>query len=57
MDKRIAQNNLNFLLSKRISYEGTDIMPLIEIIRELQTEIGDGQTAYEQSGDTQDPAI
>jgi hypothetical protein len=36
MDKRITQNALNFLLSKRMTFSGEDFLPLAEVVRELQ---------------------
>ena len=44
MDKRLAQNALNFFLSDRFSYKGTDFMPLVEVVRELQAIIGGSET-------------
>ena len=54
MDKRIAQNNLNFLLSDKFSFNGTDFFPLLEIVRELQAVINDGPEPAQnpQDGDT-----
>lgn len=42
MDKRIAQNALNYFLSDKFSFKGSDFLPLAEIVRELQGEIGGG---------------
>lgn len=56
MDKRVAQNVLNFLLSDRFSFKGTDIPPLLESINALQKEINDGGTSNPQSGSTKEPA-
>jgi hypothetical protein len=53
MDKRIAQNALNFLLSDRMTYKGPDALPLVEIIRELQKELDHGNTSHPQSGSDQ----
>ena len=39
MDKRIAQNALNFILSDRFTFSGEDFLPLVEIVRELQAGI------------------
>ena len=51
MHSRVAQNTLNFLLSDRTKYSGTDIGALIEILRELQDEIKqDGATSDTVSG-------
>ena len=50
MDKRIAQNALNFFLSDRFTFKGTDAMPFIEIIRELQAALGDGPETNTQDG-------
>lgn len=55
MDKRIAQNGLNFILSERLTFSGTDFIPLAELVRELQAEIVNGTTANTQSGNTADP--
>lgn len=55
MDKRIAQNGLNFILSERLTFSGTDFIPLAEFVRELQAEIINGAKANTQSGDTADP--
>jgi len=55
MQVRVATNILNFLLSERMTYQGPDTMALIEIIRELQTEINNGSEADAQSGDKQTP--
>lgn len=41
MDNRIAQNALNFFLSKKFTYDGTDFMALVEIVRELQATINE----------------
>jgi len=49
MDKRIAQNALSYFLSEKFSYNGTDFMPLAEIVRELQAEVGNG-TETDTSG-------
>lgn len=53
MDKRIAQNIQNFLLSDRFTYKGNDTLAVLEAIRELQKVIGDGRTDNAQGGDTQ----
>jgi len=50
VDKRIAQNALNFLLSDRFTYKGPDTLPLVEIVRELTTAIGDGATTNTEGG-------
>lgn len=50
MDKRVIQNTLNFLLSDRIKYSGTDIGPLLEIIRVFQTEINNDGTKTDLEG-------
>lgn len=42
MDKRVAQNALNFLLSDRFTFNGEDFLPLTEIVRELQVILNDG---------------
>jgi hypothetical protein len=53
MDKRIAQNALNFLLSDRMTYKGPDTLPLVEIVRELQKEVEHGNPTNPQSGSDQ----
>jgi len=55
MDKRVAQNALNFILSKRLTFSGEDFLPLAEVVRELQTELGDGTEADPQGRDSQVP--
>ena len=57
MDKRIAQNVLNFILSDRFTFQGTDVPPLLEIIRELQAHLSDGAAQDSQSGNTQEPSL
>lgn len=54
MDKRVAQNAINYFLSDKFSFQGTDFLPLAEIIRELQTVIGDGAEENPPSGHNQD---
>ena len=56
MQVRVATNTLNFLLSERMTYQGPDTMALIEIIRELQTEINNGSESNTQSGNKQTSA-
>jgi len=55
VDKRVAQNALNFILSKRLTFSGEDFLPLAEVVRELQTELGDGAEADTQGRDSQVP--
>lgn len=55
MDKRIVQNALNFFLSDRFSFKGTDTLPLVEIIRELQAQLGDGRETDTQDGAPSEP--
>lgn len=43
MDNRVAQNALNFFLSKKFKYDGTDFMAIVEIVRELQAVVASGQ--------------
>ena len=43
MDKRIAKNAYSYFLSKKFTFDGTDFLPLTEIVRELQQVIGDGE--------------
>lgn len=43
MDIRVAQNALNFFLSKKFKYDGTDFMAIVEIVRELQAVVASGQ--------------
>jgi hypothetical protein len=50
MTPRIAQNTLNFLLSDRMTFKGSDTLPLVEIIRELQQELNNGATTDPQGG-------
>ena len=50
MDKRIVQNTLNFLLSDRMTFKGSDTLPLVEIVRELQQELDHGTETNPQSG-------
>ena len=57
MDKRIAQNVLNFILSDRFTFKGTDVPPLLEIIRELQAHLGDGQPQDSQGGNPPEPPL
>lgn len=56
MDKRIVQNALNFLLSKRLTFSGEDFLPLAEIVRELQAQLdsNDGTTTDSQDRDSAD---
>ena len=56
MDKRIANNALNYFLSKKFTFDGTDLMPLVEIVRDLQAIVKDGNPPDTQSGDHQAPA-
>ena len=44
MDKRIAQNALNFILSKRFTFDGEDLLPLVEVVRELQADLNGPET-------------
>jgi hypothetical protein len=53
VDKRIATNALNFILSKRFTYTGEDFLPLVEVVRELQA-IVDGRTTNQESGPPED---
>ena len=53
MDKRIATNALNFILSKRFTFTGEDFLPMVEVVRELQA-IVDGQTTNQEGGSTED---
>lgn len=53
MDKRIAQNALNFFYSDRFTFKGTDFLPLVEVVRELQAIAGEPK-GNPPSGDTQD---
>ena len=55
MDKRIAQNGLNFILSDRLTFSGTDFLPLAEFVRDLQAEIINVAAQDSQSGDTTEP--
>ena len=55
MDKRIAQNALNFILSDRFSFNGGDFLPLVEIVCELQAVVN-GQTENQPVGDSQTEA-
>jgi len=50
MNNRIAQNALNYFLSKKFTFDGTDFSPLLEIVRDLQTDIASGTTANQESG-------
>ena len=54
MDKRIAANGLNFILSKRFNYNGEDFMPLVEFVRELQAIVGDGTESNPKDRATKD---
>jgi hypothetical protein len=56
MDKRIAQNALNFLLSKRFTITGEDFLAVVEVVRELQTVTADGITPDTPSGDIKSPS-
>ena len=56
MDKRIAQNALNFLLSERFTYTGPDFLPLVEVVRELQARLDNGAETDQTGGVVQDPA-
>jgi hypothetical protein len=56
MQKRIAQNALNFLLSDRMTYKGSDTLPLVEIVRELQQELDHGTESNPQSGSSETPS-
>jgi len=55
MDSRVAQNALNFILSDRFTFKGTDTLPLVEIITHLQKELDHGAEGNPQSGHTEDP--
>ncbi len=55
MDKRIVQNGINFILSKRMNFTGEDFLPLAEFVRELQTELTNGTAQDTQGGDTAEP--
>ncbi len=56
MDKRIAQNGINFILSERFTFSGTDFIPLAEFVRELQAELINVSTQDTQGGHTEGPA-
>ncbi len=56
MDKRIAQNALNFFLSERFTFKGPDFLPLMEVVRELQADLLNGPAPDPKSGDTKDSA-
>ena len=53
MDKRKTQNVLNFLLSDRFTFKGTDTLALLECVVELQREIANGDQANPQDGNTE----
>ena len=55
MDKRIAENGLNLVLSKRMTFSGEDFLPLAEFVRELQTDIMNGNAQDPKSGDNTEP--
>ena len=55
MDKRVAQNGLNLILSERMNFSGADFIPLAEFVRELQTEIQHGTAQDPQSGNHTEP--
>ena len=50
MDKRIAQNALNFILSKRFTITGEDFLAVVEVVRELQSVIADGSAPNPRTG-------
>ena len=50
MDKRIAQNALNFFYSDRFDFKGTDFLPLVEVVRELQA-LANGSKSDTSNGD------
>jgi len=56
MDKRVAQNALNFILSKRLTFSGEDFLPLAEVVRELQAELDNGAKANTPGGHSQVPS-
>ena len=56
MDTRVAQKALNFFLSDRFTFKGTDALPLLEIVTRLQQEINNGPTTDTQGGDTPEPS-
>jgi hypothetical protein len=55
MDKRITQNALNFLLSKRMTFSGEDFLPLAEVVRELQGALNNGHAPNPEDGNTEAP--
>jgi len=57
MDNRVVENALNFILSKRFTFSGEDFLPLAEVVRELQAELGDGPEANAPGRDSQVPGI
>lgn len=50
MNKRIAQNALNFILSDRFTFTGEDLLPAVEVVRELQVFLADGNQANSEGG-------
>ena len=54
MDKRVAQNAVNFFLSKRFTFTGEDFLPLAEVIKELQAVLN-GPEANPEGGHPEDP--
>jgi hypothetical protein len=52
MTPRVAQNVLNFMLSDRLHITGEDILPVAEIVRELQADINNGQKENTENGAT-----
>jgi hypothetical protein len=52
VDKRVASNALNYFLSKKFTYDGTDYLAITEIVRDLQEIIG-GHTSDPESGHPQ----
>jgi hypothetical protein len=60
VDKRVASNALSYFLSKKFTYDGTDYLPITEIVRDLQEIIGESTSNPEGghpqvSGDVRPP--
>jgi len=57
MNKRSAQNALNILLSDRVTFKGTDFPVLLEVVRDLQGDLDNGNETNAQSGTAQEPPL
>lgn len=55
MDKRVAENARNFIVSDRFTFKGTDIGPLFEVLAALNEEIRRGATSDEKDGTDKAP--